>query len=142
MHAGTAANATGSGPTAQLCLTGGVSGGSGGGGSCSGEGEGEGESNRGAYLILVVSSVILGVGIVPMNTVGMTYIDDNVEREKVPLYIGERRHAHTRTHARTSTLRAHINCTRARARKHTHISARTHAYALTHVGLVILIPNT
>ena len=42
----------------------------------------------GAYVILVVSSVLLGVALVPMLTVGVTFIDDNVESEKFPVYYG------------------------------------------------------
>ena len=46
-------------------------------------------ANNGAYVILILSSVILGVSLVPMNTLGVTYIYDNVEKEKAPMYFGK-----------------------------------------------------
>ena len=64
--------------------------GSGNGSSCDANVEMDAvHANNGAYVILILSSVILGVSLVPMNTLGVTYIYDNVEKEKAPLYFGK-----------------------------------------------------
>ncbi|KAG8190239.1 hypothetical protein JTE90_011960 [Oedothorax gibbosus] len=41
-----------------------------------------------AILLLVLGSFLKGCGTVPCTTVGMAYMDDNVKKEKAPMYFG------------------------------------------------------
>ena len=42
-----------------------------------------------AYILLVVSSILLGIGLSPMITIGLTFIDDTVNKKKSSLYLGK-----------------------------------------------------
>ena len=45
-------------------------------------------SNRLAYVIFSLASVFAGLGNSPLNTVGMTYIDENVSKQDSAFYMG------------------------------------------------------
>lgn len=40
-------------------------------------------------FILIASQAMIGIGGAPLFTLGTTYIDNHVEKEKAPAYIGE-----------------------------------------------------
>ena len=40
-------------------------------------------------FILIASQAMIGIGGAPLFTLGTTYIDDHVEKEKAPAYIGK-----------------------------------------------------
>ena len=41
-----------------------------------------------AYILLVISSIFLGITLSPMITIGLTFIDDTVTKKKASLYLG------------------------------------------------------
>ena len=45
-------------------------------------------SNGIAYVLFALSSVLAGLGNSPLNTVGMTYIDENVSKQDSAFYMG------------------------------------------------------
>lgn len=48
----------------------------------------KGSGNMGYVFILVLAQVLMGSGFTPLYTLGTTYIDDHVTKEKAPAYIG------------------------------------------------------
>ena len=58
------------------------------GGSTSTSSHSNGDENQIAYVLFAFASIFAGLGNSPLNTVGMTYIDDNVSKQDSAFYMG------------------------------------------------------
>lgn len=50
----------------------------------------ESPAQQGVYPLLLLGQLLLGIGAVPIQPFGISYIDDYASKKNSPLYIGEK----------------------------------------------------